>query len=749
MGITKGTTFSFVFMVFIGCFLTLVLASDIHAFNSISNDWEAFYAPDGARVIASLEDAGGSNCQVCHVNTNGGQPWNAYGFTLFLNGADFAAADGIDSDGSGSTNGEEIGFDPAGMYGAQPGWALEPVPFPPGNVACFEDETCNAIDPPITAGPLDPIVSECGNGIIEPGEDCDDSNTNNGDCCDFNCQFEPAESPCPDGDLCNGDETCDGEGSCQAGTPIVCDDDLACTGIETCDPIDGCQLGTPVECLPGEVCEEPDGICVTPPECTTDADCEDGLFCTVNTCDTETGTCGAVTACPPAVEGCVIINDSCDEENDTCVDFADDTLCIDDSLCTVDTCNITTGLCDNTPVDCSDGVDCTDDTCDEGTGECMRIPNNDNCPDDGFFCTGQEICDPGTGCVSEGDPCPEGTVCNDNSETCDVETDCGNETVEPGEECDDGNTLDGDCCSANCTFEPEGNSCADELFCNGEETCDGAGECLAGTEVDCSDDVNCTIDSCDEINDECVNTPNDNNCPDDGLFCNGQEICDPVDGCVSSGDPCFGEFCNEDEDICEPVECTTDSDCEDGLFCTVNTCDTETGTCGAVTACPPAVEGCVIINDSCDEENDTCVDFADDSLCDDGSLCTVDTCNITTGLCDNTPVECSDGVDCTDDLCDEGTGGCISTPNDNNCPDDGLFCTGEEICHPVNDCVSTGDPCEGQSCNEENDICEPVTGKVTICHIPPGNPANAKTKTIGADAVPDHLAHGDFIGECN
>src|SRR5215208_3529281 len=38
--------------------------------------------------------------------------------------------------------------------------------------------------------------------------------------------------------------------------------------------------------------------------------------------------------------------------------------------------------------------------------------------------------------------------------------------------------------------------------------------------------------------------------------------------------------------------------------------------------------------------------------------------------------------------------------------------------------------------------------KVTICHIPPGNPANAHTISVGEAAVPAHLAHGDFIGSC-
>ena len=38
--------------------------------------------------------------------------------------------------------------------------------------------------------------------------------------------------------------------------------------------------------------------------------------------------------------------------------------------------------------------------------------------------------------------------------------------------------------------------------------------------------------------------------------------------------------------------------------------------------------------------------------------------------------------------------------------------------------------------------------KVTICHIPPGNPDNAKTKEVSKDAVAAHLAHGDTLGLC-
>jgi len=39
--------------------------------------------------------------------------------------------------------------------------------------------------------------------------------------------------------------------------------------------------------------------------------------------------------------------------------------------------------------------------------------------------------------------------------------------------------------------------------------------------------------------------------------------------------------------------------------------------------------------------------------------------------------------------------------------------------------------------------------KVTICHVPPGNPENAHSITINVNALDAHLAHGDTIGNCN
>jgi cysteine-rich repeat protein len=55
---------------------------------------------------------------------------------------------------------------------------------------------------------------------------------------------------------------------------------------------------------------------------------------------------------------------------------------------------------------------------------------------------------------------------------------CGNGCVEPGEECDDGNTLDGDCCSSSCQFEAPLLGCATpgkSLLLIKDQNQDGAG----------------------------------------------------------------------------------------------------------------------------------------------------------------------------------------------------------------------------------------------------------------------------------
>src|SRR5437764_20391 len=40
-------------------------------------------------------------------------------------------------------------------------------------------------------------VRRCGDGVLDPGEQCDDGNVQDGDCCSSTCRFEPATTPPP------------------------------------------------------------------------------------------------------------------------------------------------------------------------------------------------------------------------------------------------------------------------------------------------------------------------------------------------------------------------------------------------------------------------------------------------------------------------------------------------------------------------------------------------------------------------
>lgn len=44
--------------------------------------------------------------------------------------------------------------------------------------------------------------------------------------------------------------------------------------------------------------------------------------------------------------------------------------------------------------------------------------------------------------------------------------------------------------------------------------------------------------------------------------------------------------------------------------------------------------------------------------------------------------------------------------------------------------------------------CTPPSGKVTVCHFPPGNPDNTRTMSIDVDSLMDHAGHGDLMGPC-
>src|SRR5262249_2917863 len=89
-----------------------------------------------------------------------------------------------------------------------------------------------------------------------------------------------------------------------------------------------------------------------------------------------------------------------------------------------------------------------------------------------------------------GEQCDDGN--NLNGDGCDsnCKEECGNDTLDPGEQCDDGNILSGDGCSSVCTLEvPQG--CGNGIVEPGEECDEGSNNGVNGDScnTDCTDNT--------------------------------------------------------------------------------------------------------------------------------------------------------------------------------------------------------------------------------------------------------------------
>jgi cysteine-rich repeat protein len=243
---------------------------------------------------------------------------------------------------------------------------------------------------------------------------------------------------------------------------------------------------------------------------------------------------------------------------------------------------------------------------------------------------------------------------------------CGNGEVEGDEDCDDGNTADGDCCSSECAYEPFGSGCDDGDACTASDACDGAGACNQSTPVECDDQlfcngvescdsgsgcqpgappvledgVGCTIDACDEENDVVTHTPDHAACSN-SLWCDGEEVCDPASDCQPGTPPplddlvaCTIDACDEANDVV--IHTPDHAACTNSLWCDGEEVCDPASDCQPGT--PPAVDDSVACTiDACNESYDVVIHVAHDPDCDDGDPCTADLCDAVTG-CSNTPI---------------------------------------------------------------------------------------------------------------
>ena len=168
--------------------------------------------------------------------------------------------------------------------------------------------------------------------------------------------------------------------------------------------------------------------------------------------------------------------------------------------------------------------------------------------------------------------CKDIDVCVDvTAVTCGSSAVCGNGVVEDGEQCDDGGTQSGDCCSPTCQFESAATVCRPSVgSCDVAEFCDGSSAVCPADVFDpglCDDGAFCTVGSA------CV-----------------AGSCTPAVArdCSAAGDQCNVGVCDDVSDSCQPQAANEGAVCTDGNASTVGDVCTA-GSCAGVELCAGVV----------------------------------------------------------------------------------------------------------------------------------------------------------------
>ena len=538
------------------------------------------------------------------------------------------------------------------------------------------------------------------------------------------CEHQKCQGTC-----CGEGETCLNSGCCLPQCQDKeCGED-GCGGIcGECSFEQQCGEGGHCECLfaecGGECCQSGDETCHKEACCLPDCS------------DKECGTDGCGGSC-----------DECGPDY-ICMDKGDTALCEPDcaAFCAGKECGEGDPdgkcPCGSEAGECDDDNPCTDDECTQDQ-TCKFTPNSDEC-DDGNPCTDPDQCDDGE-CAGQSlsveelaqqqllDQC-----------VCDADEDCA--AIEDGNFCNGtlfcDKTGEPGICEVDQATIPD---CPpDGLFCNGNEKCEQeTGNCIHVDAPEVDDGVDCTADSCTEGEDETDNLGQIVHAPDDsfclnGLWCDGAEWCNAASGCepgqppvVGDGVDCTVDSCEEGEDetdnLGQIIHVPDDSICLNGLWCDgTEWCDAEIDCQNGV---PPDIgDGIDCTLDSCDEGINTAdnlgqlVHLTDDSKCEDGNECTDDSCDL---LLDCLNLDVGNGTACGQLVgwtCLDGECQCQPACEGKNCGPDGCggscgecgeftnsYCSDEGTCACDPDCLDKecGDDLCGGTCGEcgEEEIC--------------------------------------------
>ncbi len=487
---------------------------------------------------------------------------------------------------------------------------------------------------------------------------------------------------CDDGDPCTYSAVCL-NGECSTGVKLNCDDGEPCTA-------DSCALGACAHTPQNGPCED-GSLCTLGDSCKNGAcvggqlmDCEDGNVCTDNACDPGTGCKQLANAV-----GCTLLD-----------------LCQTGAQCSGGTCHAGPGTV------CADGNPCTNDLCDPQTGFCQFLTTTNPC-DDGNACTLGDLC--------QGGQCQPGAA----------------------KSCDDGSPCTGDACdgtTGTCVHSAVDSTCSDGSPCTVNDAC-ANGVCMPGAPTNCDDMNPCTDDGCDAQT-GCSHSSNSGSCSF-GNACElaqcqaGKCITTGIKGC-DDGNPCTSDTC------VVPVGCVFTA-IADGQTCSAPTPCEGAGTCAAGKCASGAKKDCSDGNpctaDHCDPQSfGGCYWLPEVGSCEDGDLCSgqdfCDNGKCRPGTLVGPATDCNDGNLCTDDTC-VGASGCVHVANAMAC-DDGNVCTIFEQC--------TSGVCQGgalATCEDGNsctlDVCAPTTGACSWFPKPgtcdDANPCTVGEQCIGAFCV--------------
>ncbi len=448
-------------------------------------------------------------------------------------------------------------------------------------------------------------------------------------------------------------------------TPDVPEEVVEDTGDDTTDTVDILDESTP------DVIEEVDlgnpGVCGDG-EVNDGEQCDDGNDSNRDDCDNNCLFRGVSICSPCESDG------QCGGETDLCIIEDGDA----EGLCGVD-CSLDAGEC----LDDEECVPIFDSSDTQISSQCVPVAG---CPDplcgNGFF-NGDEECDDGN--TVDGDGC---------AADCTLETLCGNGVVDVGEQCDDGNEAGGDGCSPICLLEA---LCGDGVIGFGEECDDGNISPGDGCDGACQIEPGCGNGHLEE-GEECDdgNRLNGDRC---SVFCLIEPYCS--DGNLDEGEQC-DDGNEENGDGCSDT-CRVEARCGDSVVNPGEECDdgnTDDGDDCTSRCTFPAVcgDGEVEDDEECDDGNrfdgDRCSgtcqiepfcgdgNLDEGEECDDGNELSGDRCS---SLCTNEPY-CGDGIVNGFEQCDDG-----GTTSGDGCS---LSCTLEWVC-------GDGDIDPGEECDSE------------------------------------------------